>query len=130
MLADLPAAEGEQQEKEQVKVVGGEDAKGAADEKVIGGLAQRQFFVFIAKEDGGDQIAAEDEKKADEGTHFHGEGKLQLAEPAGVVVEEDPEYCEEAEAVQLGSIGYTRGGLIGDRNGHGIKVAGCGFPEK
>jgi hypothetical protein len=35
--------------------------------------------VFIAEKDGGDQVAAEDEKKADKGSHFYGEGKLQLA---------------------------------------------------
>ena len=76
MFVDVPTADGEEEDEEQqVKIVGGEDAEGAADEKIVGGYAYGKAFAFVLKKDAGNEIAAQDEEKSDEGAH---EGKLEI----------------------------------------------------
>ena len=121
MCANLPSSDWEQQEQQQIKIIGGEDAQGTADEKVVGRSTAGAVFVLVAEQDGGYEIAAEDKEKRDEGAHFHGEGQLEPAQPGRVMIKEYTENGEEAETIQLWSIGNAWGALW-RVSGHRIKI--------
>ena len=108
MLPDLPPGKGQQDQQQQIKIIGREDPQGTADQEIISCIQHAGIAFLVGEQDGGDQVAAQHKEKRDKSPHVNGEGELQCSYPIGIMIEKDKEDGAEAEPVQLGPVSDDR----------------------
>lgn len=87
VITDVPSGIWQQQEQQQVKIIGREDAEGAAGKEIQRYIPPAWIPVLLREQDGSDQVTAQYEKERDEGPHVDCKRDLQCSDPIGVMIE-------------------------------------------